>query len=259
MKNNYHTHTARCMHAVGQDEDYVLAAIRGGFDTLGFADHMPWPFASGFVSDIRMPLSDLPGYMASVQDLKEKYRGQLNIRMGLESEYFPRYLDHMKRLRDMGIEYFILGHHYNDSEEENPYVGLECRTDDGVRRYADCAARAMQSGMFCYLAHPDLFMRHRTADQFNRCCEEAADTICQAALEMQLPIEYNLLGLHLQRIGKDRGYPCAPFWEYAKKYGNTVILGVDAHDPKLLEDRSLWDDGKAAVLGMGYRLIEELP
>ena len=27
MKANYHTHTARCGHATGTDEDYVLAAI----------------------------------------------------------------------------------------------------------------------------------------------------------------------------------------------------------------------------------------
>ena len=26
MKANYHTHTARCGHATGTDEDYVLAA-----------------------------------------------------------------------------------------------------------------------------------------------------------------------------------------------------------------------------------------
>ena len=30
MKTNYHTHTARCMHATGTDEEYVLSAIKGG-------------------------------------------------------------------------------------------------------------------------------------------------------------------------------------------------------------------------------------
>lgn len=29
MKTNYHTHTTRCMHAVGDDEDYVRSAITG--------------------------------------------------------------------------------------------------------------------------------------------------------------------------------------------------------------------------------------
>ena len=54
MKTNYHTHTFRCKHAVGDDEAYVLAAIGAGFDRIGFADHCPWPFASGYRSGIRM-------------------------------------------------------------------------------------------------------------------------------------------------------------------------------------------------------------
>ena len=37
MKTNYHTHTTRCMHATGSDEDYVLSAIKGGYQELGFS------------------------------------------------------------------------------------------------------------------------------------------------------------------------------------------------------------------------------
>lgn len=36
MKTNYHTHTTRCHHATGSDEDYVLSAIKGGYQELGF-------------------------------------------------------------------------------------------------------------------------------------------------------------------------------------------------------------------------------
>ena len=44
MKTNYHTHTTRCMHATGSDEDYVLSAIKGGYQELGFSDHTPWKY-----------------------------------------------------------------------------------------------------------------------------------------------------------------------------------------------------------------------
>lgn len=261
MKTNYHTHTGRCMHAVGTDEDYIKAAVDAGFDVLGFADHMPWPFVSGYVSPIRMPMSDYPDYMASLRALQQKYAGTIDVRIGLESEWFPCYRDHMLRLRDDGVSYFILGNHYNDTEEyedRNPYIGWECMNDDGVRRYADTVAEACRTGLFCYLAHPDLFMRHRTADQFNRACEEATDVICQAVAEAGMPIEYNLAGLHLQRRGKDRGYPSAPFWDYARKHDNPVILGVDAHDPKLIADLDLWQDGTDRVTALGYRLVDHL-
>lgn len=39
---NYHTHTTRCMHAIGSEEEYILAAISAGYTELGFSDHTPW-------------------------------------------------------------------------------------------------------------------------------------------------------------------------------------------------------------------------
>ena len=92
----------------------------------------------------------------------------------------------------------------------------------------------------------------------SRACEQATDMICQAAGEAGMPIEYNLLGLQSGLRGHFRGYPSKPFWQYAKKYDNTVILGTDAHDPALLADTSLWETGRADVTGMGYRLTESL-
>ena len=39
MQNfNYHSHTKRCEHAIGEDEEYVKAAIANGFQVMGFSD-----------------------------------------------------------------------------------------------------------------------------------------------------------------------------------------------------------------------------
>ena len=43
MKTNYHSHTSRCFHATGEDEQYVLEAIKNNYDVIGFSDHMPVP------------------------------------------------------------------------------------------------------------------------------------------------------------------------------------------------------------------------
>ena len=115
----------------------------------------------------------------------------------------------------------------------------------------------MRTGLFCYIAHPDLFMRHRTDDQFNHACEEAADMLCQCAKEQHMPIEYNLLGLNSQMEGHTRGYPSAPFWEYARKWHNDVILGVDAHDPEHLKNRRVWQAGIDNVRALGYHLVND--
>lgn len=264
MKTNYHTHTARCLHAEGTDEAYILAALEAGFDELGFADHAPWPFGGGYVSGIRMPCDALPDYIASLRALRARYAGQLRLHIGLESEYFPRYHDHLLRMRDAGVAYYILGQHYADSEEDTVYAGLDCRTDDGVRRYAEAVARGVRTGLYRYVAHPDLFMRARYDDDFNAACMEATDMICQAAKEQGMPLEYNLAGLWWRQQDEQRperrprGYPSPACWQYARKWDNDVILGVDAHEPQNLTDLPLWERGRREVLDMGFRLIDHL-
>ena len=42
MLTNYHTHTTRCGHAEGTEEEYILTALRCGYKVLGFSDHTPW-------------------------------------------------------------------------------------------------------------------------------------------------------------------------------------------------------------------------
>jgi len=48
MLKNYHSHTARCGHAWGTDDEFVCAAIDAGYTVLGFSEHAPWPFADGY-------------------------------------------------------------------------------------------------------------------------------------------------------------------------------------------------------------------
>ena len=263
MKANYHTHTTRCQHAQGADEDYVRAALEGHFDVLGFADHAPWPFRSGFVSGMRMTCEQLPGYLEALRTLREKYAGELTVHIGLEAEYFPRYHDHLLRMRDQGVSYYILGQHFADSEEDTIYSGMDCRTDDGVRRYAEAVVRAIRTGLYSYIAHPDLFMRPRYDEEFDAACEEAADMICQAAKEQGMPLECNLLGLSIRERdnaldGRWRGYPCPAFWQYARKWGNDAILGVDAHEPEALTNEALWLRGRQTLDAMGYHVIDHL-
>ena len=62
MRTNYHTHTTRCLHATGSDEEFVLSAIKGGYQELGFSDHTPWKYHTNYISDIRMTPEELPDY-----------------------------------------------------------------------------------------------------------------------------------------------------------------------------------------------------
>ena len=78
-KINMHTHTSRCKHATGEDKEYVEHAIQAGFEVLGFSDHTPYLFEDGYVSPIRMDMSQLDDYVDSVQRLREEYKKDITI------------------------------------------------------------------------------------------------------------------------------------------------------------------------------------
>jgi len=67
---NYHTHTKRCGHAIGLDEEYVLSAISNGYVELGFSDH---------ISHDNVEQNE--EYIQSIQQLKEKYKDQIDIKI----------------------------------------------------------------------------------------------------------------------------------------------------------------------------------
>ena len=120
MLTNYHTHTTRCGHAEGTEEEYILTALRCGYKVLGFSDHTPWAYATpGFVSRIRMLPSQLDDYVLTLRGLREKYADKLHIRIGLEAEYFPAYLGWLKEeMERLDIEYLILGCHYDTTAKQ---------------------------------------------------------------------------------------------------------------------------------------------
>ncbi len=241
MKANYHTHTTRCHHARGSDEDYVRSAIAGGFEILGFSDHTPWNYASDYVAGMRMKLEQFQDYKQSVLALKEKYRGQIEILLGLEAEYFPRYMDWLKEfVKQEQLDYILFGNHFYQSDELQIYYGRVCADDHYLDCYVEDCIRGMESGLYAYLCHPDVFMRGR--DRFDEASERASRTICEAAKQLHIPLEYNLEGLRLSGLEGKEQYPHHRFWEIAKDVGNTAIIGVDAHDNHSLDMETNWNE-----------------
>ena len=240
MKANYHTHTSRCGHASGTDEQYVRAAIKQGFDELGFSDHVPWPYEDGFTNPgVRMSVLQLSQYLNSVRELAERYRDKIHILAGFECEYFP---DYMNWLEDMAAEneldYLIFGNHYEESDEYGFYFGAT-RTPDMLSRYVKTAIKGIQTGLFAYIAHPDLFMR--SYKPFDENCRAAAKDLCQACRAMNLPMEYNVHDRFISGITHRKSYPDPEFFDIVRQEGVRVLIGLDAHEPRELSDPTQWN------------------
>jgi len=252
MKYNYHTHTARCFHAKGTDEEYVLAAIKAGFDEIGFSDHSPWNF-KGFVSGMRMHENQLEDYCNSVKSLREKYKNEISIKLGLECEYFPKYMPWLKEMIEKHeIDYIILGHHFCEDEPGHLYNG-DMTKPDQLYRYRDDILEAMETGLFSYVAHPDIFMRGYPV--FDEHCEKVSLDIINKAIETDTPLEYNLLGFsHSINDGK-QGYPYPDFWRLIAEKKPPVTMGLDAHSPDVYGDEALYSKGINALKESGLSLV----
>ena len=237
---NYHTHTSRCGHADGTDREYVEAALRRGFSTLGFSDHVPWPYKSGFRHDkVRMGVERLPEYVQSISSLKEEYRDRIEVLLGFEAEYFPEYISWLSETAERcRPDYMILGHHYDVSDETGMYFG-NVRYASEIGRYVEQVIAGLRTGLFACLAHPDLFMR--AGFPYNEDARSACRDLCDCCLELNIPMEYNLHERYRFPQTHRLSYPNADFFEDVRARGVRVILGVDAHSPEEIENPVQWD------------------
>ncbi len=230
LNYNYHTHTYRCGHANGQDVDYITNAIANGYKVLGFSDHI---MLKGYSQPgIRGEYAQLKGYISSLRQLKEDYEDQIEIHIGLEAEYLPSMVDYYKELLDSGkIEYLILGQHcfINEYNEFQWYLGQDNKIAR-IERYVHDLIEGMASGLFTYVAHPDLFIR--LFKEYDPIIEKFARQICEAAIKYDIPLEMNLGGIRAWYLKEENfHYPNVFFWEVAGELGVKTVIGVDAHDP----------------------------
>lgn len=248
MLANYHTHTKRCMHAVGEDREYVEYAIKGGIKVLGFSDHCPWVFDDGYVSQTRMPPSQLDGYVKSVLDLKNEYKNDIKIYLGFESEYIPELMESQNKLLEgYPIDYMIMGEHYIESESTSPYLGIRTADEERLRRYVDTVIEGMETGKYKYVAHPDL-VDYVGDDEIYK---KHYRRLCEYLKSKNIPLEINLLGL-----SESRHYPSDRFFEIAKSVGNSAIIACDAHFPQSLSSQKEKDACVRFAQKYGLELVD---
>lgn len=251
MIANYHTHTWRCNHASGRENTYVENAIKRGLNILGFSDHTPYPFPPTHRSRFRMTLEQFPDYCRTVETLKRAYSDRIQIHLGVEAEFYPDYFSELLAvLKDSPVEYLLLGQHFVGSEIGEHYCGVPTADVALLKRYCHQTADAMQTGLFSYLAHPDLF--YFTGEE--AAYREHMRLLCREAKGCGIPLEINLLGIYAER-----NYPSPVFWELAAEEDCDVILGCDTHVAEHLLDLSSEERAMDMVERLDLSLLEIMP
>ena len=220
---NYHTHTPRCKHAWGTEEEYIEAAIANGLQVLGFSDHVPVPYPDGYVSGIRMDPPEITDYTETLGRLREQYRGQIRLLIGYEVEYMPRFFhETMELIHTCPVDYLIQGQHFVPDEVDGFYSGKPTGSEKDLAAYVDLTIEGMETGLFSCLAHPDLI--NYVGDPV--IYEKHMARLVEAAKRLSLPLEINLLGFLTHR-----NYPDERFLSLASAMGADFVIGCDAHVP----------------------------
>jgi len=221
----YHIHTARCKHAAGTDEEYIEAAIKLGADRIVFTDHAPFP---GNPFGNRMDFSELEEYIDTFNRLKDKYKDVIEIRIGLEVEYLPRFMYYYKQLTMMdGMDDLIIGQHFYQKDDGYSFrsKGKSISYEDYIERLkglTDAMIEGMETGLFVRLAHPDRMFRHSI--KFDDKQRELSIKLIDAAMRLHIPMEINA-----SSIVHGRYFP--EFWKLVPEEAETYV-GLDAHSPE---------------------------
>ena len=256
---NLHSHTARCGHAIGLDYEYIDAAIEAGIKHLGFSDHIMLP---GIVQEgIRGDYSVLGDYLASTTALRDYYKEKIKINIGFEAEWygdhFREYYEYLLSRPD--VEYMILGQHCFLGVDGRLHWYESLPREFRAKSYCHDLVTGMDSGLFTYVAHPDLYIRWNGA--FDETAEEVAHEIARAAVRNKMPLEINCGPSRYRSDVKNEdtlSYPCPRFWDVISRYDVDVVIGVDAHNPKDYEITD-YDFFMSFVSRHGLRLLRQAP
>jgi len=167
MNADYHTHTPLCLHAEGEPEEYVDAAIASGLLEYGISDHAPMG-GSSYVEpfdDWRMRVDQLPEYIDWIAKARDHAANRIPVRAGLECDWLPgceRWTEELRAKHDW--DYLIGSVHYiaDKWDFDNPaWLGKWAKTDvdQAWTLYWQAYSEMADSGLFDILAHPDLIKK----------------------------------------------------------------------------------------------------
>ncbi|MEA1855061.1 histidinol-phosphatase HisJ [Cytobacillus sp. FSL W7-1323] len=254
MKKDGHIHTPYCPHGTKDHmKHYINRAIEQGFTDITFTEHAPLPI--DFIDpapakDSAMKNSDIANYLDEVEQLKQQYKKELNIHIGLEVDYIEGYEDEITAfLNKIGpsIDDAILSVHF--LKGENGYHCLDYSPDvfqDMINEYGSIDAvyqhyfRTVQKSILSDLGqykptrigHITLVKKFQKKFPVEQEFEKELSDILNAVKDKHYELDYNAAGL-IKPLCLE-SYPPASVAQKAMSMGIPLVYGSDAHQAKLV-------------------------
>lgn len=246
--SNFHTHNYMCGHARGTVCDYVEQAVACGYEVIGISDHCVPPIGSG---EPYITLATLEtGYLPQFEEAERKYGDAIEIKKGVEIEFFDGHNDYYESLLDK-LDYLVMGQHEFMLDGARRSSFWEGTDDKTVCAYFDNVTRGVLSGYFALVAHPDLIFYR--SPPITPAVKAAFATLVRECACNDVALELNANGVR----NHGSRYPTPLLTELCKKYDAPVAVSSDCHLPSELCDKyviGLYDHAVNARLNVVDRL-----
>ncbi|WP_339138553.1 MAG: histidinol-phosphatase [Candidatus Electrothrix sp. GW3-4] len=236
ITEDHHVHTRYCNHAVGEMEEYVLAAIAKGLRSLTFLEHLECGLS--YSPQIWLTPELFQRYFEEGEQLREKYRGQITVRLGAEIGYTPGAVDKLLAMLD-AFPFAHRGlscHFFFDGKE---HLNMLSRRTDHIQKIEEFGSEPILDAYFrnliqgCQdipcdkLCHLDAALRHN-APVLTAHHHALIKELFAVMLEKDIALEVNTSGYEL----RPQPYPALPLIHQARQLGIPLIIGSDAHRPE---------------------------
>jgi len=236
LKEDSHIHTHLCNHASGEMEEYVLAAIDMGLESIVFLEHLETGI--NYFERTWLTEEDFTYYLDEGRRLQDAYSGRIRILLGVEVGYNPAAAGRLREWLNshpwdrIGLSYHFLfdgTRHLNMvSRRKGNIEALEALGPESVlTRYFDDLIRAAQEIDCHMICHLDAAMRHSQGLRFQPSHWEQVETLLQLMHEKGIMLELNTSGFPL----RGEPFPCRSIVIRAMELGIPLVAGSDAHSP----------------------------
>jgi len=254
-----HMHTPLCKHAEGHPIEYMENGLERGLAGIIMTCHSPMP--DRFSHRVRMAPEQFPEYLALVGEATEAAPEGFEVRLGLESDWFPGMEKWLAELHRRADFHYILGSvHWHVPEYMDAFWHGD--PDAFRRQYFEHLAESAECGLFDSLAHPDLV---KNADPDDWDVERLRPDI-EAALDR---IARTGVAMELNTSGLNKVYPeMNPGPEILAMIAEReipIVLGSDSHRPQRVAENfdvaldQLEEAGFTSVSMFRERKREDLP
>jgi len=245
---DYHVHTSLCYHASGAMEAYIRRAIEIGLSDICFLDHLTMQPSE---NNLSMTPGEIPLYVQALQRLKLKYKGTINVKIGLEIDFNPELVDFFQEITE-SYPFDVVGGslHFpgglNIVSRSSAWRQGKVDSDYVFDLYLEDLNNMLDYDYFDVVCHLDLLKKFgwKPAGSF----DNNFDSILATIKSEDLAVEINTSGYN---HALQEPYPAQDIIKRCHEKGIRITLGSDAHKPADVGQH--YDKALPMLIAAGYR------